>query len=219
MRCRSSIHDWWPPSSRGLFQPHCQTDIHCVWDSRFSVPLPRDPIPPSFSICSYAWEVSFESFSGMGRCHLSLVIETLLLVSLRFTRCLRMDSPYNSFWKQLLPQLLELRTQITGRWSLLLSLLFLSKQKATGEARWPSNSELQERPGPDIPAMAASHTPDLPFLPAAPTMPTPQVRESASERLRDFSKVTQLKRIIVDIQTPRPWMNHPPASYFWSTSI
>lgn len=143
-------------------------------------------------------------------------VETLPLVFLRFTRRLKMDSSYNSFWKQLLPQLVELPTQIIIPPSLILSL---SKQKAKGEACLPNNSELQERPGPDTPPLTGSHTPDFPFLPAAPAMPTPQVRESTSERLRDFSKVTQLERIIVDIQTPGLWTNHTPASYFWSTSI
>ena len=81
-------------------------------------------------------------------------------------------------------------------------ILSFSKQKAKGEACLPNNNELQERPGPDTPPLTGSHTPDFPFLLVEPTMPTPQVRESTSEGLRDFFKVTQLERIIVDIQTP-----------------
>ena len=74
-------------------------------------------------------------------------------------------------------------------------ILSFSKQKAKGEACLPNNNELQERPGPDTPPLTGSHTPDFPFLLVEPTMPTPQVRESTSEGLRDFSKVTQLERI------------------------
>lgn len=78
----------------------------------------------------------------------------------------------------------------------------LFQNRRQKEALCKQQRKLQERPGPDMPPTTGSQTPDSPFLPAAPAMASAPSGQGVSlQKVRDFSKITQLERITV-IQTP-----------------
>lgn len=128
--------------------------------------------------------------------HFSLAAETLPLVFLRFTRCFRMDSSYshqNNF------HLWEPPTQIRED-NPPPSFTLSFKTEGKRRSALPNSSELQERPGPEY-ATPTGHRHLTPFPSSGPAMAAPQVRESASRKVKRLFKVTQLERITV-IQTP-----------------